>query len=1000
MISDHEPGSADHDLTPDEDELITLVSKLSDRIRAGEPVDLDAAQREHPRHAAWLAETVQAIRLLSALGRPAVGESAPGDAGACSGRRIGDYELVREVGRGGMGVVYEARQVSLGRKVALKVLPAVAALDLKRRRRFDREARAAALLRHDHIVPVYSVEARGESPYYVMQFVEGHNLADLLHAMRWMHVDGSLRAAGPDAPPEGVLAQARLLLAGRPGLVAGERTLVMEELAAVLPAANLHETAEDLDSAAGGPGEGPPSAADAASRRSELPWATAPGRYGRAYVREVALLGRQAAHALAHAHDNEVVHRDIKPSNLLLDRDGRLWVADFGLARLQNDRSASQAGGMAGTLPYMSPEQVSPDSPAIDHRTDIYSLGATLYELLTWRRPFSDSAAASLLCRIAQDQPVPIRRLNRSVPRDLETIVGTAMARDPTERFSTAAAMAEELQRFLDDRPLRIRPPSPWARLSKWSLRHRASVAAWSATVVLLLVAMVAALAMKNRELAEMARSEHRQKTLAADNLRAIRDLSRDIRLAAQSLSDAIPPGSSRTDEFYEGILKAYQKVVTQTPDLAIDPDLRHGLAQAHFQYARALANQDGVANAGRVVEHFDQAVGLLEPLSREHPDRVWARYDLFRTLTCRAHTLSGQVRPMRPDLALRDETRSLQVIEDLARDFPDNPSWRDAVANQNINLGSMLIVLKRLDEARRHFERAQELATRLAAEYPDRPTFARNSVLALDALAGMAGRSARPETAVPLLRRAIEGGAALVRAVPDDRAYPIEQSCRQAALADRLIELGQLGAAEPLLAEVVRTAERCMARFPEYDDYRIALFWDSARLAEIEHRLGKVAEAEALYRTLFERLERRCRERPDDLSVRNLLGSLLVACPVAGLRDPARTLALLEPSAAQDGTALWIALARFRLGKPRKAIALAKTHVGDRSGDDFCFILALAHARLDEPGEAAKWFREGVRLRDRSGPQRNADPLMTEAAAAVGADIDRPSAAAKRPAG
>ncbi len=192
----------------------------------------------------------------------------------------------------------------------------------------------------------------------------------------------------------------------------------------------------------------------------------------------------QAAEALEHAHEQGVLHRDIKPANLLVDGRGNLWITDFGLARLQGDAGLTMTGDLLGTLRYMSPEQALAKRVGIDHRTDIYSLGVTLYELLTLAPAYAGRDRQEILRRIAFEEPRPPRRLNPSIPVDLETIVLKAMAKDPAGRYATAQDLADDLGRFLKREPIRARRSNAWERSVKWAQR-RPAIAGLLATVVL-----------------------------------------------------------------------------------------------------------------------------------------------------------------------------------------------------------------------------------------------------------------------------------------------------------------------------------------------------------------------------------------------------------------------------------------------------------------------------------------------------------------------------------
>jgi tetratricopeptide (TPR) repeat protein/serine/threonine protein kinase len=354
---------------------------------------------------------------------------------------LGDFRILRVVGRGGMGVVYEAEQLSLKRRVALKVLPVAGALDPRQLQRFHNEAQAAACLHHTNIVPVFGVGQERGVHYYAMQFIDGQTLAEVIRQLRQLSGRGT---AAPD--PAGAATAPYPVPTGDAGPAAVAPT---QPVAAVT---------------------------------------TEGGRLGRQFFRSVAQWGVQAAEALDHAHQLGVVHRDVKPANLLLDARGQLWVTDFGLARIQSEASLTVTGDLVGTLRYMSPEQALAKRVVIDHRTDVYSLGATLYELLTLRPPFPGTDRQELLRQIAFDEPLPPRRLDRAVPAELETIVLKALEKSPADRYATAQELADDLRRFLEDRPIRARRPPLWLRLRKWGRRHRPLVASLAAGVLVLLV--------------------------------------------------------------------------------------------------------------------------------------------------------------------------------------------------------------------------------------------------------------------------------------------------------------------------------------------------------------------------------------------------------------------------------------------------------------------------------------------------------------------------------
>ena len=223
---------------------------------------------------------------------------------------------------------------------------------------------------------------------------------------------------------------------------------------------------------------------NASRRRSSRP---SPNLDTQEYFRSVARLGVQAAQALDHAHQNGIVHRDVKPGNLLVNTEGKLWVTDFGLARIESDASMTMTGDILGTLRYMSPEQAQAKRAVVDHRTDIYSLGSNAVRTADAPARLPGRQSPRAVAAIATDEPLAPRRINPAIPADLETVVLKAMEKEPEARYATAQDLADDLKRFLDGKPIEAKRPTPVQRLVKWSRRHRAVV---TTAVITLLVTL------------------------------------------------------------------------------------------------------------------------------------------------------------------------------------------------------------------------------------------------------------------------------------------------------------------------------------------------------------------------------------------------------------------------------------------------------------------------------------------------------------------------------
>ncbi len=476
-------------LSQSEDARYLLYGQIAEQIqsahRSGLPIDLDALVAEHPDMAREIREFAAAMSLLAEVGPEEEGDCRGGEpeTTSCLRGRLGDFRIVCEIGRGGMGVVYEAEQISLGRRLALKVLPFAATLDPRQLQRFRNEAQAAAALKHPHIVGIHSVGCERGVHYFAMEFIEGRTLAQLIEEVR--HLAGLGETAGKAVEVSQVTQS----------MVAGQFSQDVRK-----PGDNDLTVAMDSI-------EPTTAQADETHRRATASDSTKGPHRTNDFFRLVAQLGIQAAEALDHAHQVGVVHRDIKPSNLMVDANRHLWITDFGLAITQTDPGLTMTGDIVGTLRYMSPEQALGDRRRMDHRTDVYSLGITLYEFLALQPAFGGDGRETLVRRLVEEDPPAPRSINPAIPRDLETIVLKATSKDPQQRYAVAQDLADDLKRFLADKPICARRATLGMRAVKWAKRHRPTV--WSAIVLTVIAAVTAA---------GLAWNQHRQSVqLAAD---------------------------------------------------------------------------------------------------------------------------------------------------------------------------------------------------------------------------------------------------------------------------------------------------------------------------------------------------------------------------------------------------------------------------------------------------------------------------------------------------
>jgi serine/threonine protein kinase/Flp pilus assembly protein TadD len=484
------------------DPLDQLAESFLERLRAGDEPAVSEYEAKHPELATDIHDLFPALVMME-RGRQCVAKT-PAAQAACLTKeqvpaQLGDYRLLRQVGRGGMGVVYEALQESLGRHVALKILPFNTLVQAEHLERFHREARAAACLHHTNIVPVFGVGQHQGIHYYAMQFIQGQGLDAVLEEVRRVRQN-----------EVGSTAQAALTTAVARGLLSGR----------------VSASAKTMEGSVGDAIWLPPCPAGTDASLPPAGAVATPVSSGsrlnvheeRRYFASVAAIGRQAAEALEYAHGQGIVHRDIKPSNLLLDMEGRLWIADFGLARVEDSEALTRPGDILGTVRYMAPERFQGQAGP---KSDVYSLGATLYELLALRPAFEQVNQGALVQQIARLEPPPLRKLDARIPRDLETIVLKAMAKDPDRRYSSAGQMAEDLGNFLADRPIRARRASWRERSWRWC-RRNPMVASLLASVAVLLLVVATSVGWAARDRTARAVALEREVNFALDEAQAL----------------------------------------------------------------------------------------------------------------------------------------------------------------------------------------------------------------------------------------------------------------------------------------------------------------------------------------------------------------------------------------------------------------------------------------------------------------------------------------------
>jgi len=856
--------------TAERDAVEELADEFAERCRRGERPAIDEYAGRCPGRAEEIRRLFPTIALVEQAktrrtsgGRARLGGARP--------QRLGDFRIIREVGRGGMGIVYEAVQESLGRPVAVKILPRFATLEPRHLDRFRREARTVARLHHTNIIPVFGVGEADGFHYYVMPLVRGVGLDAVIR-----HLAGE--AADPDATEP---------MTVRPAEGDTERSRRVEQAAAAV--------------APDGPGT-------------------------ISHFRSAAELVACVADALAAAHAEGVTHRDVKPANLLIDETGHVWVGDFGLAKAIESETVTVTGDLVGTLPYMPPEAFSGRG---DHRGDVYSLGLTLYELLALRPAFRGGERAELIQRITAGRLVPPRSLAPMLPGDLETVVLKAAACDPNHRYATAAALAEDLRRFLDGRPIKARRVGPLGRLARWA-RRSPVVAGLSAAVFMLLVAVaaVASAAYWQTRSALAGESQQRERAESAALL-ALDALDRTFSQFAPrqpgtpgggvlvgSDGEAIevhaaPAVSKQTAAFLNEMLGYYDRLAQQS---GANAGLRLAGARANVRVGD-IAQRLGQADAARAayrraIELYDQAggdrrtevavvyneLGCVDRMQRRprdarqshgearkllsEADTPAARFELART-----HYLlgrSGPADPMPPPRALvggpfgkagpppgdgpppegpferprlpgpfrppmrprgpadADALRTAVTILTSLRDsYPAAPAYRHLLACCLRELGPGV--------TSREKEQALRLLEGLVEEYPDVPEYVRDLAEAYADLDPRGPEGGGPRRTEAQLRKALTTAERLNALAPGEPGSVATLSQVRQRLADVLRVIGAGREAETLLRAAVADNAKLVGQLPEPGPAHVWLAAARTSLAELAFERGERSAARDL---------------------------------------------------------------------------------------------------------------------------------------------------------
>jgi serine/threonine protein kinase/tetratricopeptide (TPR) repeat protein len=988
----------DHDSVLDD-----VLEELANRVQAGDPVDCDAILAKYPEHAEALRRLLPAMEVMAEFGVSASRLAARGEPPSTTTARslpdaelgtLGDFRILREIGRGGMGVVYEAEQISLGRRVALKVLPFAAALDAQQLQRFKTEAHAAAQLHHTNIVPVFWVGCERGVHYYAMQFIEGQTLAQAIAEQREM--EHTPRA---NFPP---LEKGERRGVGRRSHEAVEHPIpdprsaapaaAVEASPPTKPASSFpfSQTAEFVSTASAQSGDKSPHSKGSSRTRE--------------FIRTAVGLGIQAAEALDHAHKVGIIHRDIKPANMLLDTQGRLWITDFGLARLQDDAGVTMTGDLLGTLRYMSPEQALAKRGYLDHRTDIYSLGATLYELLTLRPAVEGKDQQEVLRKIAQEEPAPPRKVNPAVPRDLETILLKAMAKSPEERYATAQELADDLRRFLDDRPLVAKRPNVWQRAAKWARRHKPLVRAISAGLAIAVIALAASSVFAWRAY----RAEADQRRLADERYREAKEQRRQAREAVDEMYlevahdwlDRQPQMTDLQKRFLQKVLHYYQEFAQEKGD---DEEARFAKAEAYLRVGQ-IRVFSLISEHDRAEAPLLKANALLEELANQFPNKGIYTFKLAEAQNMLSFS---RVEGDKDKLE-----RSVSLMERLVERFPTESEYRYGLAVRLSNLGEDVTLKSRnLAGGERLCRRAVALLEELIRSPSARPDYYRILGCAADGLAESLRQGGNSKEAAENYRKAI---AAMQRLTPDSSGLPeyehdlkpfwwhnLGNSCR--GLGCTLGQLKRLDEAEAAFAQAIRIHAKLVADFPTAAAYYTALFRDYRDKGTMFWARGKSHEASQAFSEARDFAERTAAAFPPE-ELTHDFPLFLVTCSDPKWRNAKRAREWAGKAAERHPAYVeaWntLGITHYRLGDYPSAIAALKKAASLRSDEHAAdeFFLAMAYRQVGDERQAHEWYGKAVAWMEKNRLQdQELLRYRAEVAALMGATDLSTSAARKK---
>jgi serine/threonine protein kinase len=756
--------------TDAEAQLADALAAYDDVLAAGIPADFS---RDHSTPSAPSPRLERNLACLQLLRRRWPGPKLERDSVSAIGPigtfvQLGHFEIRRELGRGGYGVVFLAHDRRLGRDVALKIPRADLFVSVELRARFQQEARAAAALEHAHIVSVYEAGEAGPVYYIASAYCPGITLSEWLQA-----------------------------------------------------------------------------------RTEPVP------------AREAACLVAALADGVQHAHSRGVLHRDLKPANVLLEVETLSpKITDFGLAKVLQEEgtgavlgAVTQSGTIVGTPNYMSPEQARGQSKEITIATDIYALGVILYEILTGRLPFRGATPLETLRQIEAAEPLAPSRLRGKLPRDLETICLKCLRKVPHERYASAAALAEDLRRFLADEPIRARPIGMVEWLLKWA-RRRPERAALVGVVSVAMVALLVAGVWYNARLNKALQSAEQKRE----------ESNRNFALARQAVEDYLTKVTENKrlteadfhalrKDLLQAALPFYEKFVTQTEN---DPELR---AEQGRAYERLGKVRHETGEIDQALVNYRQMQAIFDELTRLHPE-----VSAYIQALGQAHTSLGEAfdRLGRFDEAEREHAQAIAIQSELAEKYPGQIEYRRDLGFSHFSRAMVLAELGRREEMVPEYRQSQVIHAQLVKEVPSNADYRRRLAWSHNNLGNNLCEMGRYEEGEPEIRKALLIKKQLIRDFPTDPEY-------QVSAANSYIALGNLfhrrhfdREAEAEERAALAILQEVSSKFPSVPNYHARLAQCHNNVGQVLRDMGRRAEAKEQFQSALTLNERLAAEHPE----------------------------------------------------------------------------------------------------------------------------------------